>query len=196
MKSKNLNWINPIYEILENGQIFSLERKVINGTGGQFIIKKRRLKTRIHKNGYEVVTLTNSFTCKRTCYKIHRLLALSFILNPENKSCINHIDGNKTNNSLNNIEWSTHKENMIHAVKTGLKKPIQHTSSSKIKISDKNKKNNCKPVIKYDLKNNYISEYYSASEAARILNIDSSCITRCCNNKIKYYKNNIWKWKN
>ena len=46
---------------------------------------------------------------------IHRILALTFIDNPENFPCVNHIDGNKHNNSLDNLEWCTHKQNTVHA---------------------------------------------------------------------------------
>lgn len=66
------------------------------------------LKTELWKDG------------KRTNYKIHRLVALAFIPNPENKPAINHIDGDKTNNHYTNLEWCTFKENTHHAMANGL----------------------------------------------------------------------------
>lgn len=57
---------------------------------------------------------------KYKTFRIYRLLAIHFIPNPENKPCINHLDGNRMNIDLPNLEWCTHSENMIHAVKNGL----------------------------------------------------------------------------
>ena len=71
------------------------------------------------------------FTIFPKTYRVHRLVALAFIPNPEKKMEINHIDGCKDNNSVNNLEWSTHKENVQHASKNGLLKPavgINHGS--------------------------------------------------------------------
>ena len=64
--------------------------------------------------------VATSFDGVRVNLYIHRAIALAFIPNPENKPCINHKDGNKLNNSIDNLEWCTHQENMIHAGKTGL----------------------------------------------------------------------------
>ena len=71
---------------------------------------------------YAGVTLSNS---KNKIYpNIHRLVALAFIPNPLNKPCVNHIDGNKLNNCVENLEWIDWDENVKHAWDTGLAKPI------------------------------------------------------------------------
>ena len=60
---------------------------------------------------------------QRSTYRVHRLVAQEFIPNPDNKPCINHIDGNKHNNNFSNLEWVTKKENCRHAWANGLCKP-------------------------------------------------------------------------
>jgi hypothetical protein len=69
-------------------------------------------------NGYYHVDIQEFGKIKK--YAVHRLLAIMFLPNPENKRTVNHIDGDKTNNSLSNLEWATDKENIQHAYDTGL----------------------------------------------------------------------------
>jgi len=78
----------------------------------------RILKPQKNTCGYLFVVLYENGVCKN--YRIHRLVALAFIPNPENKRTINHIDGIKINNEVTNLEWCTQKENIHHAMDTGL----------------------------------------------------------------------------
>ena len=80
--------------------------------------KNKMLKQQDHYKGYKVVTLVNG-QIKKTM-KVHRLVASAFLNNGLNKEQVNHIDGNKTNNCLDNLEWTTQSENQLHAHRTGL----------------------------------------------------------------------------
>lgn len=71
-----------------------------------------------NRDGYKVVALYKNN--KSTAKTVHRLVALAFIPNPENKPCVNHIDGNKQNNNIENLEWVTYSENTIHSFQNGL----------------------------------------------------------------------------
>lgn len=101
--------------------IINFEDYLIDEYGNVYSNKYNKLKVikqQYHKKGYKVVTLVQNGT-KKTL-KVHRLVALTFIKNPLNKTQVNHIDGNKENNNVLNLEWATQSENQIHAHKTGL----------------------------------------------------------------------------
>lgn len=99
--------------------------KKIDGTedyqisnSGEVKNSNRQLKPRTDKDGYLIIDIRFE-EAKKTC-RVHRLVSEAFIPNPENKPCVNHKDGNKKNNSVDNLEWCTYSENMTHAVKNGL----------------------------------------------------------------------------
>jgi hypothetical protein len=128
------------------------------------IKNNNRIKTNFCiNNGYNVVSI------KYKLYYLHRLVALTFLENPENKEFVNHKDGNKLNNSLENLEWTNCLENNIHAIQSGLSKRR-------------------KKVIQYDSNMNKIQEFNSIVECAKLLNIGRSCISDSCNKKYKSTK--------
>lgn len=86
---------------------------------GNVYNSRKQLKTYFTRTGYECLKLTKDGV--RTHPTVHRLVAKAFIPNPLNKSEINHIDGDKSNNKVSNLEWVTSSENKIHARDTGLK---------------------------------------------------------------------------
>jgi hypothetical protein len=107
---------------------------------------------------------------------IHRIVAETFLENINNKSCINHINGDKTDNRVNNLEWCTQSENMLHAYKTKLIKPSY------------------KKVIQYDLYENFVKEWESIVDVEKILKINSSNISKCCKGKLKTAGGFVWKY--
>jgi hypothetical protein len=99
----------------------------ISGYKGEYLISVSksgisvRKSTIANKTGYYRVPLskTRGKVKDLKYFYIHRLVAMAFIPNPESKPCVNHIDHNRANNSLDNLEWVTHKENIAHCIKSG-----------------------------------------------------------------------------
>lgn len=94
------------YEVSNTGKIRSFRTKQI-------------LKTYVINSGYKAIKFT--VQTKRTSHLIHRLVAIAFLEKEESKFFVNHKDGNKLNNHVNNLEWCTVSENHLHAFKTGLR---------------------------------------------------------------------------
>ena len=91
----------PGYKISDHGNLWNMKLK-------------RILESPLNKDGYQRIGLWNSQVCKK--FFIHRLVAIAFIPNPEDKPQINHKDGNRTNNNLSNLEWVTNQENITHRI--------------------------------------------------------------------------------
>lgn len=104
---------NLPYEISNFGVVRRKEGTKLNWKANSYV-RPYKMK------GYVAVHLYKNSRCYR--FLVHRLLAEAFIPNPLNKPFINHIDGNRENNSLDNLEWCTHQENIQHAYDTGLVK--------------------------------------------------------------------------
>lgn len=129
------------YEISDEGRLFSVERTIeihdkIHNRKYTKQFKRRELSPSPDHRGYLCVRLQKAGI--GTFASIHRLVARAFIPNPKPESfhCINHIDGNKTNNYISNLEWSNHRDNAVHAVRMGLIKYATGEKHPKTKISD------------------------------------------------------------
>lgn len=103
-----------LYAVTNTGNVISLNKKVNGKNGNIRLLPKCILKFEV-KKGYHVVTLSKNN--KRKQFFVHRLVAIAFIKNNANAPFINHIDNNRANNVLSNLEWCTHKQNIQHAVK-------------------------------------------------------------------------------
>ncbi len=133
-----------IYKVSNKGSVASYDKIVtgrIPGTTQQRkgkILKEFRQK--ISNTSYCRVVFSHEN--KRTDMLVHRLVAKAFILNPDNKPYVNHIDNNATNNNVDNLEWCTHSENMIHAQKQGrlFKSQQKAGKTAGIKQTDKAEK--------------------------------------------------------
>lgn len=115
---KPISGYEGLYEISNKGRVKTLLRKYYAGHGNnqEFEIKEAFLKqVKSKTGGYMVATLTKNAKSKKI--KVHRLVAEAFIENPEGKPFVNHIDFDPKNNNLNNLEWCTQSENMLHSSK-------------------------------------------------------------------------------
>lgn len=152
---------------------------------GKLKRNEKIIKGWVQNTGYRTVNINNKK------YSLHRLIAINFIENKNNKPFINHIDGNKLNNRIDNLEWCTPKENIQHAFKTGLM-----DNAKKIRALMKIR---AKYVEQYDLKNNYIKTFIGSVEAEKELKnygikINSRNIRKVCNNERKTAGGYIWKY--
>lgn len=124
-------------------------------------------------------------------YYPYRLVAQTFISNPENKPEVNHIDGNKSNNRVDNLEWATRSENQKHAYKLGLQKPSENQKHA---VSKWNKEHRVKKVYQYDVKGDLLNVFKSQQEAAKILNLSEASISRILNEQRNNRKGYILKY--
>jgi hypothetical protein len=167
------------YKIGEFVEIVGFKNYRINKQGIviSFAHKHEKILTPyLNTNGYYYVTLGK--TKKGMCIKknVHRLLAETFLSNPENKLCINHINSNKTDNRLENLEWATHSENINHGVLYGnIGFGEEHHACSKLSNQD---------VI--DIRN-FLNAGGSGKEVSEKYKISSSYVTLLRQNKRRRY---------
>ncbi|EGT4137988.1 hypothetical protein EQZ09_09310 [Clostridium perfringens] len=142
--------------------------------------KAKILKNIKDKDGYLVICLTNKGNKKN--FKIHRLVALHFLDNLENKEQVNHKDENKENNHVSNLEWVTSKENINHG-----------TRIERVRKSLKNNPKRSKSVIGININKKDIVRYPSLREAGRN-GFSATGVAECCNKKRTIYKGYIWEY--
>lgn len=143
--------IEDKYEISDTGLVMSNQELI--------------LKTRKDKDGYLLVTLW--INGKAFTKKIHRLVATAFIDNPENLPTVNHKDGNKTNNNVDNLEWLSIGDNHRHAFVTGL-----HTVGENRKAGKKVKLTNNDVLVVKEM----IKDGFGNTEIGRVFGVSCGCI--------------------
>ena len=153
------------YQVSSLGNVRSLH------WNNQCIVKN--LTPAIDKRGYLRFRLSKHNKVK--AFLAHRLVAEAFIQNAENKPQVNHINGIKTDNKVDNLEWCTNSENAIHAFSCGLKPT--------------------RTVCQYDKQMQFIKEWHSLSDVGRELNINPSNIVECCIGKRRTAGSYMWRYK-
>ena len=154
-----------IYKISSCGTIMSYDKEV---KGRRGVIKSRELKTSDNGKGYRNVMLFNN---GRKMLYVHRLVAEAFIEKVEGKDFVNHKDGNKSNNNVDNLEWCNRSENMLHANSIGLCNQY-----------DRNGNKNPATKIVLDISTGVF--YETMKEAANLYKISVGFLSSMLNNKI------------
>jgi hypothetical protein len=143
------------YAVTEDGRVFSIKRN-------------KWLKNTLMTIGYYATTLRDANNNQNTVY-VHRIVAMTYLENPENKATVNHINGIKTDNRIENLEWATYSENSKHAHKIGL----NYISKSNREQAAKNIKGMSSKIV-LDTQTGIF--YNSAREAAKAINVNSNTL--------------------
>lgn len=174
-----------LYQASNLGRIRSLNHIRKNGKEDHktFIQKGRILKEATQKSGYKFVVLSKKGKTKG--YRVHRLIAKTFISNPNNYKCINHKDENKANNNIDNLEWCTIAYNNNYGLKQERYKKAM-------------KKSVGRKINQYDLEGNFIRSWECIMDAERHLKKKRAAtpIWACCNNKAKSAYGYRWQYQN
>lgn len=145
------------------------------------------LKKCIHSNGYEQVNIRigNKYVTKL----IHRLVAVAFIPNPDNKPCIDHIDGDRANNHADNLRWVTYLENNNNPI---TKKRLSENNAKNMQGKEGVLHPNSKPVRM--MKNGVCLKIYQSIHLAKKDGFNDTLIIRCCKGRMKKHKGYNWEY--
>lgn len=174
---KDIEGYEELYQVSNLGRIKALRKrvhKIIKGKECYPLCREKILKISNHnRNGYLKINITKNNIPKT--YEIHRLVAQAFIANQNNLPQVNHKNGIKTDNRVENLEWVTVSQNHKHAFENGLKKPTS------------------KKVIQYSKNNKFIKQWDSMTEASKKMNICKTDISACARGKIRTAGGYKWK---
>lgn len=164
------------YEVSNLGRIKSLERF----TSNNIRIREHIQKQQISKGGYMYVPLRKDGV--RTNKRVHRLVAVAFIPNPEGKPQVNHIDEDKLNNSASNLEWVDGTTNINHG--TAIERAHRVDCSPLTRA-----------VLQLTPEGKVVAEYPSQSKAAAAVGTTAGNISNCCKGRAKTVRGYVWKYK-
>lgn len=161
---KKIERFNFEYEISTHGRIRSVYGFTIRDNGRKYTRVSKILKPALDGGYLKGAVCVNK---KLTAYKIHRLVAEEFIPNIENKAEVNHIDGNKTNNNVSNLEWATRQENIEHCILNNLQTAFKGEEIGNSKL---------KEYQVLEIRSKFIPRIYSRNRLAIEYNVSEATI--------------------
>lgn len=181
---KDVAGYEGIYQASNQGRIRSLdrEREFVgrNQTGKPFTYTRKHkgkiLAGGLDKNGYRIGVFYDKDGKRRT-HKFHRLIAQTLIPNPDNLPEVNHDDGNKQNNEISNLEWTTTRKNIQHAFDTGLKESYGK-----------------KPVVMLDKDTLEVLKVYDSIQASVADGFNRNHVGGCCRGDIGRRTHKGYRW--
>ena len=171
---KDIEGYKGHYQISNYGNVRSLKKDA-------FLMKGGYLK------GYKIISLWKNGTGKM--FRVHRLVALAFIPNPENKPCIDHIDGDRANNHADNLRWVTYLENNNNPI---TKKRLSENNAKNMQGKEGALHPNSKPVKM--IKNGVCLKIYQSIHLAKKDGFNDTLIIRCCKGRMKKHKGYNWEY--
>ena len=182
---ENIIGYEGLYQVSSLGNIKSIARIVAHQKKGNQFYSGRMLKSETSNCGYKRIQLCKSNLAKP--YSIHRIVALTFIPNPNSYPQVNHIDGNKGNNYIDNLEWCNASENQIHYIKL-----TNHKNKYLGKFNEDHPAS--KIVNQYDLNGNFLKQWASTLDAGRN-GYNSNGISQCANGDYKSSNGYLWRYQ-
>lgn len=172
---RDIKGYEGLYQVSNLGRIKSLRRNKLSGNGCLRKTKEKILITPKDKYGYPNLKLSKLGIKKH--FTVHRLVAMSFIENEFNKPTVNHKDGIKTNNRVDNLEWATLSEQIVHSLGMGLR-TVPNNKGRKRGVGKLH--NRSKPIRQSDLNGNFVRDWECAKQAKREGGFTPTHISRCC----------------
>lgn len=172
---KDIKGYEGLYQVSNLGRVKSLKRqRDVNLLYSNTATVPEKILKYGTSQGYLAVTLAKNKVNKKI--RVHKLVALNFIPNPENKPYINHKDGNKHNNNVENLEWITPKENTKHAYANKLMHPHFNV------------------INQYDTEGNFIKSWNGYSEINKVLGYSQQNICHCCKRRTRTAFGYVWRY--
>lgn len=185
---KDVKGYEGYYKVSADGAIISTARQRPDGR----IYKEKVLSPGKGSAGYLNVTLCKNKVMK--CINIHRIVAKNYLPNPENLPEVNHIDGDKHNNAISNLEWCTSQHNIRHGISNGLRTVSDHSR----KVSSENGKKRRRPVACYDIHTDeLVSAFISIKEAVdQKYATQDTKVTEVCKGRRNTHNHYKWRYIN